>query len=130
MLAGAGPCFCSGGDLAEFGTTPDPVTAHFIRTQAGAGSLLHALRARAEVRVHGPCVGAGVELPVFAAAVTAAAGTTFTLPEVGMGLIPGAGGTVSLPRRIGRWRTLHLALAGYPLDAGTAPAWGLVDRLE
>jgi enoyl-CoA hydratase/carnithine racemase len=130
VLDGAGPCFSSGGDLAEFGTAPDPVTAHFVRTQAGAGLLLHALRDRAEVRVHGPCVGAGVELPAFAGAVAAAAGTTFTLPEVGMGLIPGAGGTVSIPRRIGRWRTLYLALAGRPLDAGTALEWGLVDRLE
>jgi enoyl-CoA hydratase/carnithine racemase len=130
VLAGVGPCFSSGGDLAEFGTAPDPVTAHFVRTQSGAGLLLHALRDRAEIRVHGPCVGAGVELPAFASMVTAADGTTFTLPEVGMGLIPGAGGTVSLPRRIGRWRTLYLALAGCPLDAGTALAWGLVDRLE
>lgn len=128
-LDGAGPSFSSGGDLAEFGTAPDLVTAHFVRTQAGAGLLLHALRDRAEVRVHGPCVGAGVELPAFAGTVAAAAGTTFTLPEVGMGLIPGAGGTVSLPRRIGRWRTLYLALGGQPLDAPTALAWGLVDRL-
>jgi enoyl-CoA hydratase/carnithine racemase len=130
VLDGAGPCFSAGGDLAEFGTAPDPVTAHLVRTQAGAGLLLHALRDRAQVRVHGPCVGAGVELPAFAGAVTAAGDTTFSLPEVSMGLIPGAGGTVSLPRRIGRWRTLYLALAGRPLDAGTALAWGLVDRLE
>jgi enoyl-CoA hydratase/carnithine racemase len=130
VLDGAGPCFSAGGDLAEFGTAPDPVTAHFVRTQAGAGLLLHALRDRVRVRVHGPCVGAGVELPAFAGTVSAAADTTFTLPEVGMGLIPGAGGTVSLPRRIGRWRTLYLALAGCPLDVGTALAWGLADHLE
>ncbi|WP_268920495.1 hypothetical protein [Actinomadura soli] len=40
-----------------------------------------------------------------------------------MGLVPGAGGTVSIPRRIGRWRTLHLALTGTP----TALTWGLID---
>jgi enoyl-CoA hydratase/carnithine racemase len=130
LVDGAGPCFSSGGDLAEFGTAPDLVTAHFVRTQAGAGLLLHALRDRAEVRVHGPCVGAGVELPAFAGTVSAAPGTTFTLPEVRMGLIPGAGGTVSIPRRIGRWRTLYLALGGQPLDVGTALTWGLVDRLD
>jgi enoyl-CoA hydratase/carnithine racemase len=130
VIDGAGPCFSSGGDLGEFGTAPDPVTAHFVRTQAGAALLLHAVRDRAEVRVHGPCVGAGVELPAFAAIVTAAPETTFALPEAGMGLIPGAGGTVSIPRRIGRWRTLYLALSGCRLDAGTALAWGLVDRIE
>ena len=129
VLDGAGPCFCSGGDLAEFGTTPDLVTAHFVRTLAGAGLLAHALRERLEVHVHGPCVGAGVELPAFAGRVIAAAGTTFSLPEVAMGLIPGAGGTVSIPRRVGRWRALYLALSGRPLDAATALAWGLIDEI-
>jgi enoyl-CoA hydratase/carnithine racemase len=48
---------------------------------------------------------------------------------VGLGLIPGAGGTVSLPRRIGRHLTLRLALDPGPVDAATALAWGLVDEL-
>ena len=129
VLDGAGPCFCSGGDLDEFGTTPDPATAHFVRTRAGAGRLIHDLGARIEARVHGPCAGAGVELPAFAGSVVADVDTTFRLPETGMGLIPGAGGTVSIPRRIGRWRTLYLALAGRPVGAATALAWGLADRL-
>jgi enoyl-CoA hydratase/carnithine racemase len=129
LLDGAGPSFCSGGDLDEFGTTPDLATAHLLRTRAAAGPLIHRLGARIEVRVHGHCVGAGVELPAFAATVVADPGTSFRLPEIAMGLIPGAGGTVSLPRRIGRWRTLHLALTGRPLPARTALAWGLVDRL-
>jgi hypothetical protein len=130
VLDGAGPSFCSGGDLAEFGTAPDVVTAHFVRTLAGAAGLVSELRDRIEVQVHGPCVGAGVELPAFAGTVTAAAGTTFRLPEVGMGLIPGAGGTVSIPRRIGRWRTFYLALAGQSLDLDTALAWGLADSVR
>jgi enoyl-CoA hydratase/carnithine racemase len=82
-----------------------------------------------EVHVHGPCVGAGVEIPAFAGRVIAAAGTTFTLPEVAMGLIPGAGGTVSIPRRVGRWRALYLAMTGRALDARTALSWGLIDRI-
>jgi enoyl-CoA hydratase/carnithine racemase len=127
VLGGAGPAFCSGGDLDEFGTTPDLVTAHLVRTRAGAARLLHRLAARLEARVHGPCVGAGIELPAFAGRLVAAPGTTFRLPEVGMGLIPGAGGTVSLPRRIGRWRTLHLALHGRAVELDTALDWGLVD---
>lgn len=126
-LDGAGPSFCSGGDLDEFGTTPDLTTAHFVRTRGGAGRLLHQLAARTLVRLHGSCVGAGIELPAFAGRVVADPGTTFRLPEVGMGLIPGAGGTVSIPRRIGRWRALYLALSGTALDAATAWRWGLVD---
>ncbi|WP_119729936.1 enoyl-CoA hydratase/isomerase family protein [Thermomonospora amylolytica] len=130
VLGGAGPSFCSGGDLDEFGTAPDLATAHFIRTRAGAGRLLHRLGPRVQARVHGACVGAGIELPAFAATVVADPETVFRLPEVGMGLVPGAGGTVSIPRRIGRWRTLHLALTGRPLPAPAALAWGLVDRVE
>jgi enoyl-CoA hydratase/carnithine racemase len=129
IVAGAGASFCSGGDLDEFGTTPDAVTGHFVRTRGGAGALLHQIAGRAEARLHGACVGAGIELAAFAGRVTAPPGTTFRLPEVGMGLIPGAGGTVSIPRRIGRWRTLHLALSGTPLDTATAAQWGLVDEV-
>ena len=130
VLDGAGPSFCAGGDLAEFGTTPDLTTAHFVRTRAGAGLPLHRLAARVEARVHGSCVGAGIELPAFAGRVVAHPTATFRLPETSMGLIPGAGGTVSIPRRIGRWRTLLLALSGEPLDAATALDWGLVDELS
>jgi enoyl-CoA hydratase/carnithine racemase len=128
IITGAGPSFCSGGDLDEFGTTPDPVTAHFVRTSVGAG-LLHRIASRTEVRVHGASVGAGVELAAFASRVVADPGATFRLPEVGMGLIPGAGGTVSIPRRIGRWRTLYLALSGAVLDAQTAAHWNLADEI-
>ncbi len=46
-----------------------------------------------------------------------------------MGLVPGAGGTVSVPRRIGRERTAYLALSGVRLDAPTAKSWGLVDEI-
>jgi enoyl-CoA hydratase/carnithine racemase len=129
VLAGAGQSFCSGGDLDEFGTAPDPVTAHLVRTRAGAGLLLHHLAQRLEVRVHGSCVGAGIELPAFAGHIVAHPDTTFRLPEVGMGLIPGAGGTVSIPRRIGRWRTLHMALTGEAVGTRTALDWGLIDAL-
>jgi len=52
--------------------------------------------------VHGACVGAGMELPAFSSRVVASPDATFRLPEVGMGLVPGAGGTASIPRRVGR----------------------------
>jgi hypothetical protein len=128
-ITGAGPDFCSGGDLDEFGEGPDPATAHAIRTTRSAARLLAACAERALVRVHGACVGAGAELPAFAARVVAREDARFWLPELAMGLVPGAGGTVSLPRRIGRQRTAWLALTGEPIDAETARAWGLVDRI-
>ena len=130
VLSGNGPSFCSGGDLGEFGVSRDLDTAHLIRTRAGAALPLHKLRDRVTVRLHGNCIGAGIELPAFASRVVADPGAVFRLPELGMGLIPGAGGTVSVPRRIGRWRTLHLVLTGCPLTAERALDWGLVDELS
>ncbi|MFL6240216.1 MAG: enoyl-CoA hydratase/isomerase family protein [Actinomycetes bacterium] len=127
LVSGRGPAFCSGGDLDEFGTTPDVATAHVIRTTRSPARLINQLRGRTHVVVHGACVGAGVELAAFAGSVSARPDASFWLPELSMGLIPGAGGTVSLPRRIGRWRTAWLALTGTRIDAETAMIWGLVD---
>ena len=129
-LRGNGPAFCSGGDLDEFGTAGDAAAAHLVRTTRNAGIQLARVADRAHAFVHGPCVGAGVELPAFARRVTARSDATFLLPEVAMGLVPGAGGTASIPRRIGRHRTAHLAIAGRPVDAATALDWGLVDAVD
>lgn len=128
-LVGAGPVFCSGGDLDEFGTIEDVALAHLIRLRQGAGAALDHVRERVTAELHGPCFGAGVEIPAFAARVVAEPGTTFNLPEVAMGLIPGAGGTVSIPRRIGRWRTAWLGLSGQSVTADRALGWGLIDGL-
>lgn len=130
VLDGAGPSFCSGGDLNEFGTRPDPATAHVIRLARSLGRAIASVADRMTVRVHGTCVGAGVELPAFAGRVVADPRTRFWLPEIAMGLLPGAGGTVSITRRIGRQRLAHLALTGATIDAPTAAAWGLVDAVE
>ena len=128
-VRGEGPSFCSGGDLDEFGTLPDPATAHLIRTSRSAGWWVHRVRDRVAFHVHGACVGAGIELPAFAHRVVARADATFHLPEVGMGLVPGAGGTASIPARIGRQRTAWLALTGARIDTTTALEWGLVDEV-
>jgi enoyl-CoA hydratase/carnithine racemase len=130
LLDGAGPSFSSGGDLDEFGTLPDPAHAHAIRATRSPAALLAALAPRVTAQVHGACVGAGAELPAFAARVVARADAWFQLPELALGLIPGAGGTVSLPRRIGRQRTAWLALSGERIDAATALRVGLVDEVE
>jgi enoyl-CoA hydratase/carnithine racemase len=130
QVAGAGPAFCAGGDLDEFGTATDLALAHLVRVQASPGAVLHAIRDRVTVRVHGACMGAGIEIPAFAARVVAAPDSRFALPEIAMGLIPGAGGTVSITRRIGRHRTLWMALTGDWIDVRTARSWGLVDAVE
>jgi enoyl-CoA hydratase/carnithine racemase len=128
-LQGSGPSFCSGGDLKEFGSREEPATAHLIRTGRSPARLLSVLSPKVTVHLHGFCVGSGIELPAFAGRVLADPGSTFRLPEIAMGLIPGAGGTASLPLRIGRQRTAWMALAGRAIDVETALDWGLVDEV-
>ncbi len=85
---------------------------------------------RVTAHLHGACIGAGIELPAFVGRVVADPDSRIQLPEIALGLIPGAGGTVSLPRRIGRQRTAWLGLTGARIDAPTALAWGLVDEVH
>lgn len=129
VVRGAGPSFCSGGDLSEFGSFTDPAGAHRVRLARHPARLMARLAERTTVFLHGACLGAGIELPAFARRVVADASASIGLPELSLGLVPGAGGTVSLPRRIGRHRTAWLALTGARVDAHTALAWGLVDEV-
>lgn len=127
-LRGAGPSFCSGGDLGEFGTTPNVAEAHRIRMTRSAGLLLADLGDRVNVVAHGHCVGAGIELAAWCPQMVATADATFRLPELGMGLIPGAGGTASLPRRIGRHRAAWMGLTGTAIGTNRAENWRLVTK--
>jgi len=129
VIRGRGSCFSIGGALEEFGLAPDPATAHAIRSARSVGQLLLELGSRLEFRLHRACIGAGIELPAFAARVLAAADTFVQLPEIRMGLLPGAGGTVSILRRIGRHRTAYLALSARRVRVATALEWGLIDEI-
>jgi len=129
VISGAGPAFCAGGDLDEFGAARDPAIAHATRMTRSAAALLDRLHDRVICHVHGACIGAGIELPAFTRRVHARADAYFQLPEVSLGLIPGAGGTVSITKRIGRLRTAQLALSGARIDAPMALSWGLVDAI-
>jgi len=133
VLSGNGPSFCSGGDLAEFGTFADPASAHLARTRHSPALALDALTAQlgraCRAEVHGRVMGSGLEMAAFCGWVEAHDDSIFGLPELGLGLIPGAGGTVSITRRIGRWRTAYLVLSGRTVGADTALAWGLVDAI-
>jgi Enoyl-CoA hydratase/isomerase len=129
-LSGAGPAFCSGGDLDEFGTADDLVAAYLVRLSRAPWRVIARIAGKVTVTAHGACIGAGTELAAYAGRVVAAPDAFFALPEVGMGLVPGAGGSVSVSRRIGRWRTAWLALTGGRLPAGTALRWGLADEIR
>jgi len=129
-LRGAGPAFCSGGDLDEFGTAKDLVAAYLVRLSRAPWGVIDRIAARVTVYCHGACVGAGTEISAYADRVIATPDAFFALPEVGMGLVPGAGGSVSVPRRIGRQRAAWLMLTGDRLPATTALRWGLVDEIH
>ncbi len=128
-LRGAGPAFCSGGDLDEFGTATDLVAACLVRLSRAPWRVIERIAPKVTVFAHGACVGAGTEISAYAGRVVAAPDAFFTLPEVHMGLVPGAGGSVSVVRRIGRWRAAWLMLTGERLPAATALRWGLVDEI-
>jgi hypothetical protein len=126
VLTGNGPSFCSGGDFA------DPATAHLARTRHSPALVLDELTARlgraCRAEVHGQVLGSGLEMAAYCGWVQAHPDSVLGLPELGLGLIPGAGGTVSITRRIGRWRTAYLVLSGQTIDASTALRWGLIDE--
>ncbi len=130
QLTGSGPNFCTGGDLDVFDTFNSPGEAHIVRLQrsparmlANTGTLTHAF-------VHGKCIGSGIELAAFAARVTATPDATFGLPELALGLVPGAGGTISIVDRIGTQRTAWLLLTQQRIDTQTALEWGLIDAVN
>lgn len=129
-ISGNGACFSIGGDLDEFGTAPDPARAHSIRSLRLPARYLIDCADRIDFHVHSACIGAGAEIPAFGARVTAARNAFFQLPEIGFGLIPGAGGCVSIPKRIGRQRAIYMALSGKKINAKTALEWGLIDAIS
>lgn len=133
VLTGNGPSFCSGGDLAEFGSFTDPASAHVARTRHSPALALDEITSRlgraCRAEIHGQVQGSGLEMAAFCGWVRCHPEAVLGLPELALGLIPGAGGTVSITRRIGRWRTAYLVLSGRSIDAGTALRWGLVDEI-
>lgn len=130
LVQGAGRCFSTGGALGEFGSATDLAQAHVVRTLRSCAALISLLGPRASVRMHGACVGSGLEVPAAAAYRIATPDAWFQLPELRMGLIPGAGGTASVVRAIGRHRTAWTLVSGKRIDARQALAWGLVHGIS
>jgi enoyl-CoA hydratase/carnithine racemase len=130
QLNGNGPNFCTGGDLVTFGLFESPAAAHHTRLTRSIAQRCYALRERLTSYVHGRCLGSGVELAAFSATVVAHRETTFGLPELSLGLVPGAGGTISIVDRIGPERTAYLLLTGRAVGVDDALRWGLIDQVE
>ena len=128
-LTGNGATFSTGGAVEEFGQTSDPATAHWVRSLRLPAWRLARLSEKLEIYVNGAAIGAGAEIAAFGYNITASSKAWFQLPELKYGLIPGAGGTASLPRRIGRQKTAYMALSMEKIRAETALEWGLIDAI-
>lgn len=129
VVRAIGRSFSLGADLAEFGTTNDPALAHAIRARTLPARALARFRGLVDCHVQGACIGAGLEIAAFASWITASRDAWFHLPELAMGILPGAGGCWSLPRRLGRQRTTLMVLSGRRISAAIAHDWGLVDAI-
>jgi len=129
VLAGRGPAFSSGGDVREFGSAPSPFIARAVRWRRDVWGRLLELGAATVAAVHGYAVGGGMEMALLCDLCVAADDARFALPETGLGMIPGVGGTQTLPRRAGTAAALDLVLTGRWLDARAALAAGLVGRV-
>ena len=129
VLRANGKVFSLGADLSEFGTVSDPATAHAIRARTLPAWAAGRCADRLEVHIQGACVGAGLELAAWGHRITAERNAWFQLPELAMGILPGAGGCVSLCRRIGRQRTAFMILSGERVSAREALSWGLIDAI-
>ena len=123
VLAGDGRCFSGGADIREFGQKPkEPILPAVIAmVEASAKPVIAA--------VHGTAYGGGFELPLGCHFRVAAPSAQFALPEVKLGIIPGAGGTQRLPRLIGPEKALAIILSGNPIGAEEALALGVVDEI-
>jgi len=129
VLRGRGRAFSSGGDVSEFGSAPSATIARRVRFERDVWGRLRRLRAGTIAAVHGLAVGSGLELAMLCDVCIAASGTRFALPECGLGMIPGVGGTQTLPRAVGVGRALELTLTGRWLDAREALRLGIVTQV-
>lgn len=130
VLTGAGEhAFCSGADLTERRALSLPEqTAHTHAINAAADALT-ALPMPVIAAVHGYALGGGAELALACDIRVASEEATFGFPEVRVGIFPGAGGVMRLPRAVGPGAARDLLYTGRRIDAGTAFRIGLVDRL-
>jgi enoyl-CoA hydratase len=121
--------FAAGADIKHMATIDGPGFQAYGDALRGALDRLAAPDRVSVAAVDGLALGGGLELAIACTMRVGSAGARFGLPEVKLGLIPGAGGTQRLPRLVGRGRALDLILTGRQMEAAEAHAIGLIDRL-
>lgn len=130
IFKGAGDkAFCSGADLSEFLTAPSPVIARGVRFERPVWELFLSIMKPFIAALHGYVLGSGIEIAACCDIRVASEDAQFGLPEVGLGIIPAAGGTQTVPRLIGRTTALEMLLAGKWLSAQEALRVGMVNQV-
>jgi enoyl-CoA hydratase/carnithine racemase len=125
VVRGNGRAFSTGGDLREFGTAPSPARAREVRQVRDVWRLWSTLPCVAIAAVQGHAAGGGLEMALLCDMIVCATDARFSLPETGLGLVPGVGGTQTLPRAIGLGRAAAMLLAGQSLSGREAVQAGL-----
>jgi enoyl-CoA hydratase len=127
ILTGAGALFCAGMDLKAFSQGAGDI---ILFGQYGFGGFVKRLRSKPVIAaVEGAAIAGGFELMLACDMVVAGASAQFALPEVRIGLIPGAGGAVRLPVSMPRVRANEILLTGKPFGAQEAADWGVINRV-
>jgi enoyl-CoA hydratase len=130
IFKGAGEkAFCAGADLSEFLTAPSPIIARQVRFSRDVWGLFLTIPQPLIAAVHGFVLGSGIEIALCCDIRIASEDAKFGLPEVGLGIIPAAGGTQTLPRMIGRGRALEMLLTNRWLSGEEAFQCGLVNHV-
>jgi enoyl-CoA hydratase/carnithine racemase len=132
VLTGAGErAFCAGSDIKEFPelSSSGQVIDRKMRKENEVYSKLDDVPKPTIAAVTGLAFGGGLELAVCCDLIVVEEHARLALPEVKLGVFPGSGGTVRVTRRIGEGRAKEMMFFGEPIDAKTALAWGLINRV-
>lgn len=130
VLTGAGEtAFCAGGDLKERNGMTDAAWQDQHRVFERGIRALVECPIPVIAAVNGAAYGGGCEIALACDFIYAARHARFALPEVTLGIMPGVGGTQTLPRAVGERRAKELLLSGRPWSAEEAAAWGMVNRV-
>jgi len=130
IFRGAGErAFCAGADLAEFLTAPSPIIARQSRWERDVWGLFLSITKPLIAAVHGYVLGSGIEIALCCDIRLASEDAQFGLPEPGLGIIPAAGGSQTLPRVIGGAKALEILLSGRWIKAEEALYLKLVNRV-
>jgi 3-hydroxyacyl-CoA dehydrogenase len=123
VIACAGRTFIAGADITEFGKPPKDPGLHEVL------DLIEGSPKPVVAAVHGTALGGGLEVTLACHYRVGVKSARFGLPEVKLGLLPGAGGTQRLPRVVGPEKALQMIVSGDPISADEALRTGLIDEI-